>query len=62
MGEAAFVYDAFLGHKLPENRDFIGEKDYLLGFGGFDYFLIFCYYYNIKSFLPNKYEGQRNKF
>lgn len=29
MGEAAFVYDAFLGHKLPEGRDFIGEKDYL---------------------------------
>lgn len=27
--EAAFVFDSYLGHKMPEGRDFIGERDYL---------------------------------
>lgn len=29
IGEASFVFDAYLGHKMPEGRDFIGEHDYL---------------------------------
>lgn len=29
IGEAAFVFDSYLGHKMPNGQDFVGDRDFL---------------------------------